>query len=285
MSTTFTNSMFNQLKSALVANQGQQSNSKYKDIMKLTVGNVYTVRLVPNVDAPEKTFFHYYTQGWNSFSTGRYISTVSPQTWGERDPISETRYRLLQHGTEEEKEKAETVLRRENWLANVYVVNDPENPDNNGQLKLLRFGKQLHKIIMDAIEGEDSDEFGAKIFDLTKNGCNLKIKVERQGDYPTYVSSRFAAPSKIPGLTDGKVDDVYSSVTDLESVFPARSYEELKAMLDEHFYCSNGSSEVEDDWGSNSKPEPVATPSTDTDSVDPLDDDKVKELLDGLGDE
>ncbi len=280
MSTTFTNSMFDQLKTALVTGQEQSSGGKYRDILKLTVGNIYTVRFIPNVSEPEKTFFHYYTQGWNSFSTGRYVSTISPQTWGNRDVISETRYRLLQHGSDEEKEKAETVIRRESWLANVYVVNDPVNSENNGQVKLLRFGKQLYKIVMDAIEGEDSDEFGAKIFDFSKNGCNLKIKVERQGDFPTYVSSRFAAPSKIPDMTDSGAEELYENVTDLESVFPVRSDEEMNGMLDEHFYCgsekTDGKVEAEETWGNTESK---------TDDVDPLDDDKVKELLDGLGDE
>ena len=278
--------MFNQLKTALNTGNDQSSNSKYKDILKLSVGNVYTVRLVPNVGDPAKTFFHYYTQGWNSYSTGRYVSTISPQTWGERDIISETRYRLLQHGTEEEKEKAETLIRRESWLANVYVVNDPENPENNGQMKLLRFGKQLYKIITDAIEGEDADEFGPKIFDFSKNGCNLKIKVERQGDYPTYVSSRFAAPSKVPNLTDDQIDDVYTNATDLESVFTARSTEEMKSMLDEHFYCQSGGSS-EDTWNEQKEQTTVENVNTEksTDDIDPLDDDKVKELLDGLGDD
>ena len=253
MSTTFTNSMFSQLKSALSNNNEQQSNSKYKDILKLTVGNVYTVRLIPNVESPDKTFFHYYTQGWNSYSNGRYVSTISPQTWGEKDIISETRYRLLQHGTEEEKEKAETLIRRESWLANVYVV---------------------------------SDEFGVKIFDLGKGGCNLKIKVERQGDFPTYVSSRFAAPSQIEGMTETKTEEILTNVTDLETVFPARSESEMRSMLDEHFFCSDSSSDVNEAWA----PEQTttineATTETSTDDIDPLDDDKVKQLLDGLGDE
>lgn len=295
MSTTFTSTMFNQLKSALAADGSQQSsNSKYKDILKLTVGNVYTVRLVPNVESPEKTFFHYFTQGWNSFSTGRYISTISPQTWGEKDPIAETRFRLLQHGTEEEKSKAETVNRRESWLANVYVVSDPVNSENNGKLKLLRFGKQLHKIIMDAIEGEDVDEFGPRIFDMSKDGCSLKIKVERQGEFPTYVSSRFASPTKIPGVTTANADEIYSNITDLETVFPPRSYDELKEMLNEHFYCESDAVD-NDSWGGSSSTQSTDTAvasetdtatASDTDAgVDPLDDDKVKELLDGLGDE
>ena len=144
---------------------------------------------------------------------------------------------------------------------------------------------------MDAIEGEDSDEFGAKIFDLSKNGCSLKIKCERQGDYPTYVSSRFAAPSKIEGMTDDTAEELYNNSTDLESVFPARSTEEMKSMLDEHFHCQSSSSTSDSDWSddkstTNNKSTTNEPEAKDlTNDVDPLDDDKVKELLDGLGDE
>ena len=185
MSATYTNSMFDEIKTAL-AKTNNQGNTKYRDILKLEVGNIYTVRLVPNIEDPSKTFFRYFSHAWESFSTGQYLSNVSPQTWGEKDPISEAKYSLLKHGSDEEKEKAAKIMRRENWLANVFVVNDPTNPDNNGKVKLLRFGKQIHKIIMEAIEGDDSDEFGAKIFDMSPNGCSFKIKVERQGDEHFY---------------------------------------------------------------------------------------------------
>ena len=291
MSTTFTTSMFDRLKTAM--NTGSQGgNNKYKDILKLSVGNIYTVRLIPNLESPENTFFHYYTHAWESFSTGQYISALSPQTWGEKDPIAEARYTLSKHGTDEEKEKAGKIIRRENWLANVYVVSDPTNPANDGQVRLLRFGKQLHKIIMEAIEGDDADEFGAKIFDLTATGCAFKVKCEKQGDYPTYVSSRFAAPTKKGSLSEDQVDEVVSSATDLESVYNKKTYDELKEVLNEHFYCNSGGSSdtptTTSNW-SQSKPQ-QSTPApaqatkseSDLDSTNPLDDDKVKELLEGL---
>lgn len=282
--TAYSTSMFDQIKTALNKTEGT-SNGKFKDILKLEVGNVYTVRLVPNVDSPDKTFFRYFTHAWESFATGQYISAVSPTTWNKKDPIAEARYSLLKHGSDEEKEKASKIIRRENWLANVYVVNDPKNPDNNGKLKLLRFGKQLYKVIMEAIEGDDADEFGARIFDLSSNGCNFKIKVERQGEYPTYVSSRFATPSEIEGMTDNRMEEVYTGIEDLESVFPVKSTDDLKQVLNEHFYCRD----------SNAEPSPVTVEkkpaavsstasSTEVSDVDPLDDDKVKELLEGLGD-
>ena len=276
---TISNDMFAQIRGALSQNTG--GNSKFREILKLEVGNVYTVRIVPNVSDPAKTFFHYYTYAWNSFATGQFTSNISPQTWGERDPIAEARYSLSKHGTDEEKDKASKVMRRENWLANVYVVSDPTNKDNEGKVKLLRFGKQIYKIIMDAVEGDDVDEFGVKIFDLSPKGCSLKIKVERQGDYPTYVSSRFASPSKL-GLDEEGLEGVLGMAHDLESVFPVKSYDELKKVLDEHFYCKTSSDEVDESW----KPEPVQEDTkkseTNLDDVDPLDDDKVKKLLEGL---
>ena len=154
-------------------------------------------------------------------------------------------------------------------------------------MKLLRFGKQINKIITEAITGDDADEFGARVFDLSKKGCSLKIKVERQGDFPTYVSSRFASPTSIDDMTDSKIEDLLSNVSDLETVFPCKSYDELKAVLNEHFYCNSGSS-TDDVWQpetvQDSKSEDKEESKTSTSSVDPLDDDKVKELLDGLGD-
>ena len=141
---------------------------------------------------------------------------------------------------------------------------------------------------MEAIEGEDADEFGERIFDLTKNGCSLKVKVEEQGGYPTYVSSRFAAPTSLTGITADTVKDVYDKIYDLETVFPVKSYDELTTMLNEHYHGVDGSApelpstektstkaEEEDDLNFDD----VETSSK---SSEPVDDDKVKELLDSL---
>ena len=242
MTNTINSSIFQSIKSALAqdTNSGGAGN-----ILKTEVGNTYTVRLLPTSKDPKKTFFHYFQHGWTSFATGQYVGALSPQTFGERDPISEERFRVLRTGTDAEKEKIKSIGRAEKWLVNVYVVNDPVNAENNGQVKILRYGKQLQKIILDAIEGEDADELGERIFDLGPNGVNLKIKVEKQGDYPSYVSSKFSMPSAISDITDDKVKKIYDSVYELEKVFPVRSYDELKAMLNEHYYCTVVKDEVD----------------------------------------
>lgn len=233
MSTSITSSMFDSIKQALAKNETNNAGK----FLKTEVGNTYTVRLLPNIKDPTKTFFHYFTFGWTSFSTGQYITVVSPQTWGDRDPINEYRYKATKTGSQEEKDKASKILRKENWMVKVYVINDPKNPENNGQVKLLKFGRQLHKIIMEAIEGDDSDGLGSRIFDLTAKGCDFKIKVDKQGDYPSYSTSKFTMPKAIEGLTPDKIEEIYSNDIDLERVYTVKSYDELKKTLDEHFHC------------------------------------------------
>jgi hypothetical protein len=233
---TFNLSMFESIKQALT---DTKSNTGVGDILQLKPGHTYTVRLLPNVKDPKKTFFHYYSHGWNSLATGKYVSAMSPTTFGERDPIAEERYRVLRTGTEEEKERMKIVRRSEQWMVNVYVVDDPTNPENNGKNKIHRYGKQLNTIINSAISGEDSEEYGPRIFDLGKEGISFKIKVEKQGDYTVYTSSRFTTAGRDLGLSAEKQKNIYEGVFDLETVFRCKSADELKQMLDEHFYCKN----------------------------------------------
>lgn len=277
--------MFDSIKSALAADN-DSNKSAIGDILKTPPGNTFTVRLLPYGKDPSKTFFHYYQHGWNSFATGQYTSAISLQSFGERDPIAEERYKILRTGTEEEKEKAKAIMRSEKWLVNVYVVNDPVNPENNGKVKMLRYGKQIHNIIMDAIEGEDAADLGPRIFDLGPNGVSFRVKVEKQGDYPTYVSSKFAMPGAIDGLDEEDHKSIYDGVFDLSSVFPVKSADELKTMMDEHYFVRDSSSNVNavtEQVVVDTPIESVPTPEPVVESKKDDDEDEVlKELLDGL---
>ena len=271
--TNISNSMFESIRGALASTEEKSSGPT--NILRTEPGNTYTVRLLPFASDASKTFFHYYQHGWNSFATGQYVNAISPQTFGERDPIGEARYKLYR-GNEEEKAMASKVNRSEKWLTNAYIVNDPVNPDNNGKVMILRYGKQLHKVIASAIEGEDASDLGARIFDVSPEGCNLKIVVEKQGDYPTYVSSRFTGVGKL-GLDEDKQKEIYDSVHNLKEVFTLKSTDELKQMLDEHFHVRDSSTDSAPVVESSSPPftpdpapvaEPTPAPVADTSDAD-----------------
>lgn len=280
-----TNTMFQSIKSAL-SKDDTKNTSTYKEIMKLEVGKTYVVRLLPNIKNPEKTFFHFFVHGWESFHTGQYIQATSLQTFGERDPIAEERYRIMKVGSPDDQAKAKKINRSEKWAVNVYVVEDPTTPENKGQVKILRYGRQLQKIIDAAINGEDASEFGARVFDLSENGCNLKIKVEEQGEYPTYVSSRFTSSSNL-GLNDKKIDEIYSNVHDLETIVTVKKYDELKELFDAHFYCKVGENDPKPTPAKSERKDPVKKeieqPVTDKDVTDiTIDDPEVADLLQGI---
>lgn len=231
----YNTSMFDSIRDAI--NKQQKQNTGTRDILNFEKGNTYVVRLLPYIKDPDKTWFKYSTFGWNSFATGAYISVISPTSWGERDPVAEERIKIYRNGTEAEKEKIKNIRRSDRWLMNAYVVSDSKNAENNGKEKIIRFGKQLFNIINSAISGEDADEFGAKIFDLSPAGVNLKIKVDDQGGYANYTASRFTSPTDLK-LSESQMEEIYNNVKELDKVFTIRSYDEIKKTLEEHYYCS-----------------------------------------------
>ena len=234
----FTKSMFDSIKES-IENQ-KSSYGSFKDILKTEVGNSYIVRLIPNTTHPDRTFYHYFQHGWNSFATGQYQGALCPTTWGERCPICEERIKLYRENTPEAKKRAGELKRKENWLVNIFVVKDPKKPENDNTVKILRYGKQINKIINEAVSGEDADEFGAAIFDLTKDGCNFRIKVEKnEGDYPTYISSKFLGKSEIPGLTQEKIEEISGKLFELDKAFDTKTYTQLEEMLNDHFHCKS----------------------------------------------
>jgi gp32 DNA binding protein like len=302
MKPTFNSNMFESIKNALDSAKTKNSGSSFKNLFSIAKPGNYVVRLLPNIKTPGETFLHYYHHGWNSINTGQYVSITSPSTWGERCPISELYFKILRGGTHDEQEKAKANLRRkENWYVNVYVVSDPISPENNGTVKVLRFGKQLNKIIESAISGDDSSEFGAKIFDLSENGCNLRIKAELVSDkpgapkYPTYTASKFLSPSVIDGLDESKIQEIYDGIYDLDTFVEHKTPVELQTFIDTHYYGTDAAStavapvvdEDEDVPYEAPKPttkpvmKPVSKPAPISEDSE-VNDDKVKAILDGL---
>jgi len=264
----YTSNLFESLKESLSVKTNTESS--FKDFLKCEPDKTYIVRLLPNLEDNSKTRFHYWQHIFDSCSTGKKISVLCPNTYGEKCPIDEYRSKVWASKNEKLIEQSKPLRKTEKWIYNAYVISDPTNPENNGKVKILNSGTQLQKIIQSAIDGDDSQEFGFRIFDLSENGCNLRIKVEKnEGGYPTYVSSRFMSPSKIEGLDD--MDSVYESVKSLDSFFQRKTYDELKNILDVHFFGKDEVQEVktnvieEDDEDETDVPFPTSESSSDED--------------------
>lgn len=247
-------SMFDAIKQSLNSNKNEGGgNGLYKEILKFTAGNTYQVRLVPNPSSPKETIFHHYTHGWNSNATGKYVTAMCPTTFGDTCPIDAYYLKTYRTGTESEKEAAKVLSRKEGWLVNVYVVSDPTNPENEGKVKILRYGRELAKIIESALEGDDSDDFGVeKVFDVI-NGSTLRIKCENRTEkgraaskMVTYASSKFLNASSLD-LDEEDLGKIYETMHDLKAVNKQTSTADMQRLLDEHFFNLMTGSPVESD--------------------------------------
>ena len=251
----FDTSMFDQIKDALKKTEG--SGGSFANIMKFPAGHTYTVRLIPNLESIADTFFHHYTHQWNSKATGKFTSALSLQTFNERDPIAEARWKLYKAWKDTNPSKDEKfagdIQQKEQWFANIYIEDDPNTPENNGTVKIFKIGPQIMAIIKDAMEGDRSDEFGAKIFDLAKGGAVLKVKAEQQGEYTTFIKSFFTEKSKLD-LDDDDIEKIYESVHDLKQVQPVKTFEELETLLQEHYFC-----DVDEEVGKKEERKPLAS--------------------------
>lgn len=290
--------MFDSIKAAL-NKSNDSSGGQFSNIMSFPAGYTYTLRLIPNVEDPEKSLFHHWVHGFTSKAGGKYTSFLGLQTMGDRDPISELRWKLYKSWKEanpkaENKDYKAEISQKEQWLVNVYVINDPAKPENNGTVKILRMGPQLKKIIDDATEGERSDELGWDIFDPSK-GHDFKIVAEKKGEYTTFESSFITTKSKTT-LDEEEIEKICSEIHDLEAVYSVKTYDELQEVLNEHFFV--GAEKEERKTLKQAKKEAVEDededeipmkheekkPASKSKKADKQDDDEIDELLAGLDD-
>lgn len=269
--------MFEKIKEAL---NDKTTSTGFKDILKFVPENTYQIRLMPNVHDPKNTIFNYSTFGWTSRETGQYISIVSPMTFNERCPVNELRYKLYQ-GSEHEKSIAKLVKRNTQWLTNCYVVSNPTSPETEGRVKIIRYGKQLHKIILDAISGDDAEEYGPSIFDLSEKGNNLRVKVEKnEGGYASYISSKFVKQSSISSISN--IDEVYEQSHDLSKIITIKSYDEIKEILNIHLLGENKSIEHQTSSAEQSIERNQTNASTSSSAEEEITDQDIEDLLKDL---
>lgn len=216
-------SLFTQLKD--ITENGNSKQNGAENYMQFKIGKTYRVRLLLNPENPKQSIFTYDTHSFKSVVNGKQYRLVSRQLYKERDPIAEWCF-----AARNKNPRASEVSWRRNHKVNVYVIDDPVNPANNGTVKIISMGQKLHGKIKDAMENED---FGQRIFDLSKNGCDFVIKVTDQGGYNNYDSSSFSFPKDI-GLTNDKIETIYKSLHKLDDV-KVKSYDEIKEIFNTHF--------------------------------------------------
>ena len=155
-------------------------------------------------------------------------------TVGDKCPVCEHNSTLWNSGVEANKEIVRKQKRRLSYIANIYVISDPSNPENEGTVRLYKFGKKIFDKISEVMNPEFPDETPLNPFDLWK-GANFKLKIRNVEGYRNYDKSEFADESALLDGDDDKLEAIYTkehSLKDFTDKKHFKPYEQLKARLD-----------------------------------------------------
>jgi hypothetical protein len=155
-------------------------------------------------------------------------------TINEKCPVCEHNGTLWNSGIEANKEIARKQKRKLSYIANIFVISDPSNKQNEGQVRLFKFGKKIFDKITEAMNPEFADEKVVNPFDLWE-GANFKLKIRNVEGYRNYDKSEFAEVSALFDSNDEKLEALWKSEHGLKEFTERKqfkSYEQLKSRLD-----------------------------------------------------
>ena len=194
-------------------------------------GNGYAViRFLPAPNGEELPWAKVWSHAFQG-PGGWYIEN-SLTTLGGKDPVSEYNRILWNSGADEDKEQARKQKRKLTYIANIYVVKDPANPQNEGKVFLYKFGKKIFDKISAAMQPEFEDEEAIDPFDFWK-GANFKLKAKNVAGYRNYDSSEFARPDALLD-DDDELEAIWKKQYSLEEFTRQdqfKSYDELEKRM------------------------------------------------------
>ena len=124
----------------------QQTNQKDERFWQPEVdkaGNGYAViRFLPSPAGEDYPWVRVWNHAFQG-PTGKWYIENSLTTLGKQDPVSELNTELWNTGTDANKDIARKQKRKLVYISNIFVVKDPANPQNEGQVFLYKYGKKI----------------------------------------------------------------------------------------------------------------------------------------------
>ena len=228
-------SAFQKLTKELEKVSSGESNAKDDNLWKAEMdksGNGYAViRFLPapnDEDLPWAKLFSHAFQGPGGWYIENSLTTIN-----KSDPVGDLNRQLWNSGSDRDKETARKQKRKLSYYSNIYVVQDPLHPENEGKVFLYKYGKKIHDKIVEAMQPAFADETPINPFDFWK-GANFKLKIRKLDGYWNYDKSEFDKVSTLGDFDDAELEAIYKSEHSLTAFTDAKNfktYEELEKRM------------------------------------------------------
>src|SRR6056300_856948 len=195
-------------------------------------GNGFAIiRFLPAPQGEEMPFVRVWDHGFQG-PTGLWYIENSLTTLNQDDPVSEYNSKLWNTGLDSDKDLARKQKRRLKYVANVLVIKDSANPENEGKVFMYSYGKKIFDKLNDLMNPQFEDETPVNPFDFWE-GANFRLKIRQFEGYPNYDKSEFDSPSALFD-DDDKLESTWKQEHSLNEIIDEKnfkSYAELKAKL------------------------------------------------------
>lgn len=200
------------------------------DIEAAEAGTIQEVDLTPMAKILHHSFQS--AKGW--------MIEKSIQTFGEECPIRNHDTPLWKKQKETNDEALKKILIKRlpktTYYANILVIKDGTNPENNGKVFLYEFGETIRKLLEKAAKPEFEGEMAFDPFDMWE-GANLILNLtyekkkigEREAMVPKFDAVKWANPA--PLGEDTEIEEIWKKEYSIAEFYDRKnfkSYEELE---------------------------------------------------------
>ena len=155
-----------------------------------------TIRFLPPAPGEEFPWTRVFSHGFKNPANNKWYIEECPSTINLECPLCQKNSVLWDTGVKENQDIVRERKRHLHYIANILVIKDPAHPENEGKVKLFKFGKKIFDKINEAMNPKFDDETPINPFDFWE-GANFKIKICKVEGFRNYDRSEFETPSAL----------------------------------------------------------------------------------------
>lgn len=163
---------------------------------------------------------------------GMWMIAECPTTVGNPCPVCEDNRAHWATKDQSRIEIARKHKRDTKYIANVLVIKDPANPENEGQIRLYRYGTKIQEKLVEAMNAdEDLGETPVNPFSFFDGG-NLVIRTQMVGGFLNFDKCKVVSSDDLYDGDEEKLMAVMEQMYDLTEFttkFKYKTYDELAA--------------------------------------------------------
>lgn len=177
-----------------------------------------------------KTYRHAFQEG-SSWFIDNCATTIGQECF-----VCQENGKLWNSGLEVDKEVARKRKRRLEYVVNVLIVKDPGNRENEGQVKLYRFGAKIWEKVEECFSPDpDGGEEAFNPFGLSE-GANFNLKIANVAGYRNYDKSKFVRAADVEDQ-----EELIAKVHDLTEFTDPKNFKTMEE-IQARFYKVTGQS-------------------------------------------